>query len=209
MSIGGGSYLCVSDPRLLVGLKDWDKPVTLDEYIGRMQEGQDAIYTIGGDGDGPDQERYDITPYLTEGTTQLRRDFTGAAYPVNPNAHSIAGVRAYPTMASIPEAVDLGVVVVPQSHVYEVAEQCCDAGVKSLVVISAGFKEVGEQGAERERKLTDLLRSRGVRMVGPNCMGVYNPKVGMDALQVFPISQAAAGQRSGRAGRTVPGTCYR
>ena len=134
--------------------------------------------------------------------------FTGAAYPVNPNAHSIAGVRAYPTVASIPEAVDLGVVVVPQSHVYEVAEQCCDAGVKSLVVISAGFKEVGEQGAERERKLTELLRARGIRMVGPNCMGVVNadPAIAMNATFATafpPFGPAAFVSQSGALGLSI------
>ena len=89
-----------------------------------------------------------------------------------------------------------------------VVEECCDAGVKSLVVISAGFKEVGEHGAERERKLTDLVRSRGIRMVGPNCMGVVNadPEIAMNATFATafpPFGPAAFVSQSGALGLSI------
>jgi acetyl coenzyme A synthetase (ADP forming)-like protein len=138
----------------------------------------------------------------------LMYGYTGAAYPVNPTAHSIAGVRAYPTVASIGEPIDLGVIVVPHTHVQEVAEQCCDAGVKALVVISAGFREVGGAGNERERVLTELVRKRGVRMVGPNCMGVVNadPTVAMNATFATafpPFGPAAFVSQSGALGLSI------
>ena len=138
----------------------------------------------------------------------LTYGYTGAAYPVNPNAHAIAGVRAYPTVADIGEPVDLGVIVVPHTHVLEVATQCCDAGMKSLVVISAGFKEVSEAGAARERELTDLIRMRGIRMVGPNCMGVVNadPAIAMNATFATafpPFGPAAFVSQSGALGLSI------
>src|SRR5262245_21557428 len=98
--------------------------------------------------------------------------FTGAVYPVNPKASAIGSVRAWPTVASIPEAVDLAVVVVPQPHVLDVVTEACAAGVRSLIVISAGYREMGEAGAAHEKALAAFVRERGVRLVGPNCMGV-------------------------------------
>ena len=138
----------------------------------------------------------------------LMYGYTGAVYPVNPTAHSICGVRAYPTVAEVPEPVDLGVIVVPHAHVQDVALQCCDAGVKGLVVISAGFREVGGTGIERERLLTELVRSRGVRMVGPNCMGVVNadPAVAMNATFATafpPFGPAAFVSQSGALGLSI------
>lgn len=138
----------------------------------------------------------------------LHYGFAGTAYPVNPKARAVCGVRSYPSVAEIPEPVDLGVVVVPQPQVIDVVTQCCDAGVKSLVVISAGFKEVGEQGAAREKVLTDLVRSRGVRMVGPNCMGVVNadPDVAMNATFATafpPFGPAAFVSQSGALGLSI------
>lgn len=138
----------------------------------------------------------------------LMYGYTGAVYPVNPTAHSICGVRAYPTVADIPDKVEMGVIVVPHGHVQDVALQCCDAGVKGLVVISAGFREVGGVGAERERVLTELVRARGVRMVGPNCMGVVNadPAVAMNATFATafpPFGPAAFVSQSGALGLSI------
>jgi acetyl coenzyme A synthetase (ADP forming)-like protein len=104
----------------------------------------------------------------------LENGFHGPVYPVNPKADAIHSIRAYPSIAAVPGPVDLGVVVVPKEYVIDVVRQCIDAGVKGLVVISAGFKEVGGVGVERERELAAIVRENGVRMVGPNCMGVIN-----------------------------------
>jgi acetyl coenzyme A synthetase (ADP forming)-like protein len=102
----------------------------------------------------------------------LASGFDGTVYPVNPNASSVAGVRAYPTVADVPEPVDVVVVCVPGERVLGVAREALDAGARALVVISAGFAEVGAEGRARQDELTRLCRERGVRLVGPNCMGV-------------------------------------
>jgi len=113
----------------------------------------------------------------------LVNGFHGPVYPVNPKASAIHSIPAYPSIAAVPGPVDLAVIVVPKVHVLDVTRQCIDAGVKGLVVISAGFKEVGGDGVERERELTELVRAAGVRMVGPNCLGVINntPAIAMNA----------------------------
>ncbi len=113
----------------------------------------------------------------------LRRGFQGPVYPVNPKATSIHSIPAFPSITAVPVPVDLAVIVVPKDHVAAVARECVEAGVKGLVVISAGFKEVGGAGIDRERELVELVRDAGVRMVGPNCLGVINnnPDVSMNA----------------------------
>lgn len=100
--------------------------------------------------------------------------FTGPVYPVNPKAKVVRSVRAYPSVLDVPDEVDVAFIVVPQKHVLDVVEQCGEKGVRAVVVISAGFAEVGPEGAAREAELLRLVRSKGMRMVGPNCMGLLN-----------------------------------
>ncbi len=111
----------------------------------------------------------------------LNAQFTGPVFPVNAHAPSVASVRAYPTILDVPEHVDLAVVTVPAESVAEVVEQCADKGVHGLIVISAGFAERGS--AETEQELVELARRHGMRLVGPNGMGVVNthPEVSMNA----------------------------
>jgi acetyl coenzyme A synthetase (ADP forming)-like protein len=104
----------------------------------------------------------------------LFQGFVGPLYPVNPKAKVIGSVRAYPTIGDVPDDVDLAFIVVPQQFVVEVARQCAAAGVRGIVVISAGFSETGEEGARLEAELLDIVRDSGMRMVGPNCMGLLN-----------------------------------
>ena len=104
----------------------------------------------------------------------LRFGFNGPLYPVNPKAEVIHSIRAYPGVRAIPDPVDLAIVVVPKQLVLGVAEECGQKGVKGLVVITAGFAEVGGEGIEREAKLLAAVKRYGMRMVGPNCMGVLN-----------------------------------
>lgn len=110
-------------------------------------------------------------------------EYQGILYPVNPNATSIHGIRAYPSVRDIPDSVDLAVIAVPADSVLESVEDCGAKGVRGLVVISAGFREVGGAGVEREARLLDLCRRYEMTLVGPNCMGVINthPDVRMDA----------------------------
>ncbi|HET7789442.1 MAG TPA: acetate--CoA ligase family protein [Gemmatimonadales bacterium] len=138
----------------------------------------------------------------------LRDGFTGPVYPVNPNAAAIHSIRAYPSVAALPDPVDLAVVVVPKEGVLEVAEECGVAGVRGLVVISAGFKEIGGEGVERERHLVEIVRRHKMRMVGPNCMGILNtdPAVSMNATfapTMPPPGRAAFVSQSGALGVSV------
>jgi acetyl coenzyme A synthetase (ADP forming)-like protein len=104
----------------------------------------------------------------------LQGGFNGPTYPVNPNARAVAGVRAYPTISDVPDTVDLAVVTVPATEVPEAVRQCAAKGVRGLVIISAGFAELGRDRADAERELVELARRNGMRVVGPNCMGVIN-----------------------------------
>jgi len=134
--------------------------------------------------------------------------FTGIVFPVNPNAESIHSLKAYPHVGDVPDPVDLAVITVPKQLVLEVAEECGAAGVKGLVVISAGFREVGGEGAGREQMLMEIVRRYGMRMVGPNCMGVLNadPACSMNATfapSMPPFGQAAFVSQSGAMGLSV------
>jgi len=113
----------------------------------------------------------------------LAGGFTGPVYPVHPTASSVAGVRAYPTVGDVPDRVDVAVVAVPATAVREVVEDCARAGVQGLVVISAGFAEVGGDHAGAEHEIVSIARRHGMRMIGPNCMGIVNtnPDVSMNA----------------------------
>lgn len=104
----------------------------------------------------------------------LQGNYTGTAYPVNPKANSVSGVRAYPSVSEIPEDVDLAVIIVPASIVPRIAEECGRRGVKGLIVVSAGFKEVGREGAKLEHQLVSIVRKYSMRLVGPNCLGIAN-----------------------------------
>ena len=110
-------------------------------------------------------------------------DYTGAIYPVNPKAKSVHSIRAYPSLLSIPDPVDLAVVVVPRPAVRAVVEDAVAKKVRGLIVISAGYREVGGDGVKEEAALRKMVREAGIRMVGPNCMGVINadPETSMNA----------------------------
>jgi acetate---CoA ligase (ADP-forming) len=102
----------------------------------------------------------------------LTGDFDGAAYPVNRDGEPVAGVRGYASIEEIPDDVDLAVVSLPAQAVLGAAEQALRKGVRALVVISAGFAEVGSEGAERQERLLALVRAHGARLIGPNCLGI-------------------------------------
>ena len=104
----------------------------------------------------------------------LEAGFEGVVYPVNPSADVVQSVRAYPTVTEVPDEVDLAVIAVPAPAVIEVARECADKGVPALVVISAGFAEAGPNGAELQDRLVEVCRTAGMRLVGPNCLGILN-----------------------------------
>src|SRR6266542_2035363 len=119
----------------------------------------------------------------TELTPDALRRFEGPVYPVNPKATSVQSVAAYPTVDEVPGPVDLAVLAVPAAAVVPVARACAAKGVGALVVLSAGFAESGPEGVERQRDLLAVCRQAGMRLVGPNCLGVINtnPAVRLDA----------------------------
>ncbi len=112
----------------------------------------------------------------------LFTNFAGAVYPVNPKAKSILGVKAYPKLSDIPDQVDQAILIVPASGVLGVVDEAIAKGVKGLVIISAGFKEVGAAGAALEVQLREKVRKAGIPLIGPNCLGVINtdPKISMN-----------------------------
>ena len=107
--------------------------------------------------------------------------FGGTVYPVSDKHSSVLGIKAYKKVADIPEPVDLAVIVTPARTVPGIIGECIEAGVRGLIVISAGFKEHGEAGRDLERQILDRLRGTGVRLIGPNCLGVMNPIGGLNA----------------------------
>jgi acetyl coenzyme A synthetase (ADP forming)-like protein len=118
-------------------------------------------------------------------------DFVGAAYPVNRDGEPVAGVRAYRSVGEIPEPVDVAVIALPVGAVLDAAEEALRAGVRALVVISAGFAEVGREGAARQERLLELVRSHGGRLIGPNCLGIAVASASLDA--TFAARSAASG----------------
>jgi acetate---CoA ligase (ADP-forming) len=124
----------------------------------------------------------------------IARGFQGPVYPVNPKAGFVQSVLAYPTIEAVPGPVDLAVLVVPAAAVPPILEACGRAGVAAVVVISAGYRETGEEGARRERVLVECARRHGMRLVGPNCLGLLNtePAVSLDA--TFAPTYPSAGR---------------
>ena len=111
----------------------------------------------------------------------LSSPFGGTVYPVNPTRPAILGVKAYPSVGAIGEHVDLAVIVTPPRTAPGLVVECGEAGVTSIVIISAGFKETGPAGVELERQVLEAARRYGMRIVGPNCLGVMNPVGRMNA----------------------------
>ncbi len=105
----------------------------------------------------------------------------GNVYPINPRERVVQGSLAYPSLHEVPEPLDLVVITVPREHVEELVRQAGEKGARVAVVITAGFSEVGGEGRELERKLIATARKAGVRVLGPNCVGVMNLKAGLNA----------------------------
>ncbi|MBI4187387.1 MAG: acetate--CoA ligase family protein [Chloroflexi bacterium] len=138
----------------------------------------------------------------------LLHGFKGVVYPVNPGAEVIASVKAYPSVLDVPGDVDLAIVIVPAETVQHVVEECGQKGVRGVVVISAGFAESGPEGKEKEQKLLETIRNYGMRLIGPNCMGIINtsPQGEMNATfsPLFPpAGNIAFGTQSGALGLAI------
>jgi acetyl coenzyme A synthetase (ADP forming)-like protein len=138
----------------------------------------------------------------------ISAEFNGKVFPVNPKASVIHSIKSYSTILDVPDAVDLAVIIVPKESVLEVTRQCGQKGVKGLVVISAGFSEVGKEGKAREQAVLAVARQYDMRMIGPNCFGVVNtnPSVNLNATfgKTFPkVGKVGFITQSGALGEAI------
>ncbi len=115
--------------------------------------------------------------------------FGGTVYPISEKRSSVLGIKAYKSVADLPETVDLAVVITPAVTVPAIIGECVDAGVRGAIVISAGFKEHGEQGKELERQILARIQGTNLRLIGPNCLGVMNPVSGLNATFASTIAR--------------------
>ena len=127
--------------------------------------------------------------------------YKGAVYPVNPFRPIVQGVTAYPAVEKIPRRVDLAIVATPAHTVPQIIEECGKAGILRIIIISAGFREVGEEGEDLEKQIMALKQEYGMRIIGPNSLGVMRPEVKLNATfaniaptqgKIAFISQSAA-----------------
>ena len=123
----------------------------------------------------PEKLGYSVLANIQEG------GYEGHLYPVNPKADEILGLKAYPSVLKIPGPVDLAVIVIPYRFVPAVLEECGQKGVSAVVVISAGFREAGREGLEREQELIETARKYDLRLIGPNCLGVIDTDTPLNA----------------------------
>ncbi len=132
--------------------------------------------------------------------------FTGALYPVNPTATEILGSKAYPSVAAIQAPLDLVVIVIPAKAVPAALRQCAEAGARAAIVISAGFKEAGADGTILEEELKTISREQGIRVLGPNCLGLINTANSMNATfaaDMLPRGKIAFFSQSGAMGIAI------
>jgi len=122
----------------------------------------------------------------------IRSPFGGTVFPVNPQRHSILGIKSYPDIAHVPEVVDLVVIATPAATVPQVIRECVAVGVKGAIIVSAGFKEIGKAGAALEQEILTEARRGGMRIIGPNCLGLMNPLVGLNATFAGAIARAGS-----------------
>src|SRR6202142_1235893 len=115
--------------------------------------------------------------------------FGGTVYPVNPKRPSVLGVKAYKSISDVPEQVDLAVIVTPPPSIPGIIRECGENGVQGAIVISAGFKEIGPEGAALEQQLLAAAQAAGIRVIGPNCLGVMAPLTGMNATFATTIAR--------------------
>ncbi len=129
----------------------------------------------------PDKLGYRILKNLIDG------GFKGALYPVNPSAENILNLKTYKSVSEIPSPPELAIIVIPPKFVLDVAEECGRVGVKGLIVITAGFKESGSEGKQVEEKLKETVKKYGMRMIGPNCLGVIDTVNNLNASFAFEM----------------------
>jgi acetate---CoA ligase (ADP-forming) len=126
----------------------------------------------------------------------LKGGYRGVLYPVNPNARSILSVRAYANIKEIPDPVDLAIVILPPKYALQAVRDGIEKGIKGVVIVSAGFREVGDAGRAIEDQMVAMCREAGIRMIGPNCLGVINPLADVSLNASFSTRMPKAGNIS-------------
>jgi acetyl coenzyme A synthetase (ADP forming)-like protein len=111
----------------------------------------------------------------------VHHGYKGAVYPVNPKASEILGLPCYPGVLDVPGPIDLAIFLIPSQYVAQELRECGEKGVKGAIVISAGFREVGSEGRQREREIVEIAREYGMRLIGPNCLGIIDTVAGLNA----------------------------
>jgi acetyl coenzyme A synthetase (ADP forming)-like protein len=129
----------------------------------------DTVAVIGAS-TNPQKLGYSVLENLVTGGFGKR----GIVYPINPTADAILGLQAYPSVSAVPTSIDLAVIVIPYPYVPDALRTCGEKGIPAVIVISAGFREAGREGLERELELIDIARQYGIRLIGPNCLGVID-----------------------------------
>ncbi len=123
----------------------------------------------------------------------LRGDYQGTLYPVNPKSNAIHSVKSYGSILELPEAVDLAIVILPPNAALTAVNYCVQKGIKGIVIVSAGFREIGEEGRLIEDQISAICREAGIRVVGPNCLGVINPHPSVRLNASFAARMPACG----------------
>jgi acetyltransferase len=117
----------------------------------------------------------------------LDQKYPGRIYPVHPTAKEIDGIKAFPSVSAIPDPVDLAIILVPHQHALSVVRECAQKGVKGAVLFTAGYGETGNpEGKRLEKELVRITRKAGMRLFGPNCMGIYSPRAGLSFFPELP-----------------------
>jgi acetyl coenzyme A synthetase (ADP forming)-like protein len=158
-----------------------------------------SVAVVGASRD-PNKLGYQVVANLLDG------GFPGRILPINPKAEVIRGLRAYASILDVLDAVDLAVIVIPHAYVASALEECGRKGVRAAIVISAGFREAGREGLEEELKLVEIARTHGMRLVGPNCLGVIDTSTPLNAsfsAGMPPSGPAAFMSQSGALGTAV------
>lgn len=138
--------------------------------------------------------------------------YKGKVFPVNPKAEWILNHKCYKSISEIEDSVEIALIVVPSESVCNVAEECGKKGVKGLIVISAGFKEIGEEGLKREEKLKEIVRKYNMRLIGPNCLGIIDTKNNLNASfapEMPPSGEISFITQSGAIGTAVLDLCLK
>ncbi len=132
--------------------------------------------------------------------------YPGPIYPVNPGADQILGLKAYPSIADVPDPLDLGIIMVGAAHVPQTLEACGQRGLKAVIVISGGFKESGPDGAALEASLPAIAARHGLRFIGPNCVGVMDTHTPLDTTFIAAMPAAGAVGFASHSGAVAGGT---